>query len=424
MKRRWAAIVAAAALLAGCGMQQGTSAVPARAVLLQRPDASSPYAVLTSFTKLNAGVHPSGGLVENGAMLYGTTYSGGNDTCAPGPYCGVVYSLTSSGSQQVVYRFKGGSDGGRPMGRLLNVYGTLYGTTSRGGKGCGKVGCGTVFSVSIFGKKKTIYRFAGGDDGATPEAGLLYLRGAFWGTTTFGGTGNCDTSGTGCGTVFSVRTNGKETVLHRFTGQSDGGNPIGGLTEIHGTLYGTTSTGGSGHGTIFSITQTAVLKTLHHFHDTPDGADPMADLTVVGARMYGTTATGGADHKGTIFKITTGGVESVLYSFDAATSGGSGDDADYPVTYFGGKLYVATQRGGTGTGSSACAGGCGVLYRVTTRGGAKALHDFDGGSDGCWPSGGLVVLGNALYGETLLGGPADKKCRNSGAGGTVFTYTP
>jgi hypothetical protein len=49
----------------------------------------------------------------------------------------------------VIYSFPGGTEGARPAGKLINVGGTLYGTTYAGGTGCGGTGCGTVFKVTF-----------------------------------------------------------------------------------------------------------------------------------------------------------------------------------------------------------------------------------------------------------------------------------
>jgi uncharacterized repeat protein (TIGR03803 family) len=90
------------------------------------------------------------------------------------------------------------------------VNGQLYGTTFGGGthscSGSGQ-GCGTVFAVSPSGKEKVLYSFAGGKDGEIPSAGLLNVGGTLYGTTQYGGTGKCPAyTGTpaGCGTIFTI----------------------------------------------------------------------------------------------------------------------------------------------------------------------------------------------------------------------------
>jgi uncharacterized repeat protein (TIGR03803 family) len=127
-------------------------------------------------------------------------------------------------------------DGIRPAAQLINVKGTLYGTTSRGGVG----GVGTVFSISPSGNETVIHSF--GTDGAYPVAALLYVNGTFYGTTSLGGA-------LGGGTIFSMTPAGKVKVLHKFTAdypdqKNTGSVPEAGLIDVNGTLYGTASQGG------------------------------------------------------------------------------------------------------------------------------------------------------------------------------------
>jgi uncharacterized repeat protein (TIGR03803 family) len=99
-----------------------------------------------------------------------------------------VFSLTTTGKEKVIYGFRGGADGGMPLAGLSAFKGALYGTTSEGGKGCAvSQGCGTVFKVTIAGEEQVLYAFKGGSDGAFPEAGLETLRDALYGTTSGGG---------------------------------------------------------------------------------------------------------------------------------------------------------------------------------------------------------------------------------------------
>jgi hypothetical protein len=44
----------------------------------------------------------------------------------------------------------GGQDGAGPQSGLIDVKGTLYGTTyAGGGNGCSGEGCGTVYSITL-----------------------------------------------------------------------------------------------------------------------------------------------------------------------------------------------------------------------------------------------------------------------------------
>ncbi|MBV9263882.1 MAG: hypothetical protein JO324_06125 [Candidatus Eremiobacteraeota bacterium] len=158
-----------------------------------------------------------------------------------------------------MYRFTGGSDGAYPVSGLVDVNGTLYGTTFEGGgSGCySHLGCGTVYSISPSGAEKVLYRFSGGSDGSNPAAALIDVDGVLYGTTARGGGSGC--GGFGCGTVYSIGTAGTETVLHSFGGEPDGADPVAALVDVKGALYGTTASGGrgcgsSGCGTVFALT--------------------------------------------------------------------------------------------------------------------------------------------------------------------------
>ena len=104
--------------------------------------------------------------------------------------CGTVYSVSTTGSQTVLHRFGRGADGAVPSGNLINVNGTLYGTTLEGGsfgyRG-GSFGYGTVYSITRTGTEKVLHSFAGGTDGLQPWAGLVNEKGLLYGTTYAGG---------------------------------------------------------------------------------------------------------------------------------------------------------------------------------------------------------------------------------------------
>ncbi len=136
----------------------------------------------------------------------------------------------------VLYSFKGGpGDGYEPYAGLINVNGTLYGTTFRGGgAGCQqKGGCGTAFTITPSGTETVLHSFKGKPDGGSPWAALTNVNGTFYGTTETGGAYKE-------GTVFSITSSGKETVLHVFGGNGDAAFPYAGLINVNGTLYGTT----------------------------------------------------------------------------------------------------------------------------------------------------------------------------------------
>lgn len=215
--------------------------------------------VLYRFTSAT-GLYPNGSLIDVSGTLYGTTYAGGKSDQ------GTVFSISATGKEKVLYSFGGGSDGENPYAGLLNVNGTLYGTTygvnatTNSNPGC-KRGCGTVYRINVSGAEKVLHNFTGGSDGASPYAGLANVNGALYGTTQFGGGGGCQSKyGSGCGTIYEITTAGSESVLHSFSGGIDGADPFADLIDVSGTLYGTTARGGTnscedeGCGTVFELT--------------------------------------------------------------------------------------------------------------------------------------------------------------------------
>ena len=82
--------------------------------------------VLHAFGAGQDGAIPSGPLVKVGSAFYGTTTQGGASNA------GTVFTIAPSGAEQIIYSFKGGTDAENPTG-LINVGGTLYGTSPFGG---------------------------------------------------------------------------------------------------------------------------------------------------------------------------------------------------------------------------------------------------------------------------------------------------
>ena len=135
-------------------------------------------------------------MINVNGTFYGTTTEGGiSGGCRLGHSklgCGTVYSISASGTEKVLYRFAPGSDGVYPTAGLLDVNGALYGTTMYGGD---RGGYGTFYSVSTSGSEKVLYRFGSFDgDGAFPKAGLMDVNGTLYGTTVGGGDGECGTT--------------------------------------------------------------------------------------------------------------------------------------------------------------------------------------------------------------------------------------
>jgi uncharacterized repeat protein (TIGR03803 family) len=258
-----------------------------------RVTAAGKETVLHAFGKGNDGNIPvQSPMTVLGGKLYGATDLGDSKRCNSG--CGTIFGLTTGGSENVVYAFQGGKDGFYPLGSVIDIKGALYGTTSYGGTDNG----GTVFKLTSGGAKTVLYSFKEDDkDGERPSGNLTDIGGVLYGTTAFGGSKDL-------GTVFALNAAGKETVLHTFTGAADGASPNGSLTVVKGLLYGTTSGGGkSGKGTVFSIAPSGKEQVVYAFSGGSQGYQPVEGLVDVNGTLYGTTTHGGSDDKGTIYSI-------------------------------------------------------------------------------------------------------------------------
>jgi uncharacterized repeat protein (TIGR03803 family) len=356
--------------------------------------------VLYSFTGgTTDGSYPDAAVIQGSdGNFYGTTPSGGPSNS------GTFIKITPGGIEGVVYAFSSDSEGQNPSGLIQGGDGSFYGTTNQGGTN----GAGTVFKITPGGVETLLYSFAGGTtDGSNPSAALVQgSDGTFYGTTRYGGASNI-------GTVFKVTAAGVETVLHSFAGPTDGSYPAAALIQGNdGNFYGTTATGGaSGNGTVFKITSAGIETVLYSFTGaSTDGSAPSAAL-IQGSdgNFYGTTANGGPSIAGTVFKITPAGVETQLYSFTGGTSDG-GTPNSALIQGSDGNFYGTTTYGGTADS--------GTAFKITPTGVETVLYSFTGGTgDG---SGGFSSLiqgsdGN-FYGTSVRGGIAGQ--------GTLFKITP
>jgi uncharacterized repeat protein (TIGR03803 family) len=289
-------------------------------------------------------------------------------------------------------------------GRALNALvlgsdGNLYGTTAGGGSGActvaGYSGCGTVFQITQDGSLTTLHNF-NITDGAFPGSPFghtltLGADGAVYGVTSLGGDPSaCTGSPKGCGTIFKITTDGTLTTLYEFLNDSDGGIPQNApIQASDGNFYGTTSI----EGTVYQMTPDGQVTTLFHFpsYSNPAGSSPDGGLAQGSdGSLYGTTLTGN------IFKITTSGDLTTLYSFSDRSSLMSslvpGSDGNFYGTTVGG-----------GTKNAACPVGCGQIFSITPGGVFSTVHVFSGGADGT----GAILLfqgvDGKVYGTTFIG---------------------
>jgi uncharacterized repeat protein (TIGR03803 family) len=207
-------------------------------------DTSGNFSVVYAFSGGADGATPESGLVlgPTGDM-YGTTAFGG----VTGGW-GTVYKVDTSGQETVIYSFTGtNGDGQNPhAGVTLDSEGNLYGTTQFGGSSSV---FGTVYKVDTSGHETVLYNFMDETDGAFPLAGVSRdSQGNLYGTTYEGGASYE-------GVVYELSPTGQETTLYSFTGGDDGSTPQAGVI-VGGTggLYGTTVSGGrGGAGVVFVI---------------------------------------------------------------------------------------------------------------------------------------------------------------------------
>jgi uncharacterized repeat protein (TIGR03803 family) len=289
-------------------------------------------------------------------------------------------------------------------GVILDSAGNIYGATVFAGIQ------GALYEVSASGQAGILHNFTGAPSGSDPNPVLVTSIGEIYGTTFYGGTNNY-------GMVYKL-AGGKQTALYNFKGDTDGANPAVAppARDSAGNLYGTAGGGGAANvGTVFKISPSGEEMTLHSFTGGADGANPDSGVILgPGGNLYGTTSAGGSGsltglQEGVVFKVTTIGEETVLYSFTGLDDGGQPPPESWLALDAEGNLYGTTYSGGTANG--------GVVYKLTPTGEETVLFNFTGGADGAYPTTGVVLdaAGN-LYGTNSFGG--------SLGGGVLFELSP
>lgn len=412
------------------------------------------YKPIYKFQGLTDGSQLFGPVIAHNGVLYGTAEIGGNLSCGYANLgCGTVFALTppaiqgGAWTETTLYAFQGGpNDGLAPWGPVVfDASGNLYGVTYVGGNGTAcqdTKGCGTVYRLSPPSSsggswtESVLYSFQGGTDGAFPQGQLAVdAAGNVYGTTTEEGAGNTNCNPFNCGTVFELSPPAvsggawTETILHRFTGGSDGALPDANLVLApNGVLYGAASTSGPNNaGTIFELKPAAggtfTFSVIYDFPLSTDGRLP-GYLQLHQGALYGVTTAGpGTLAGGTAFKLSqSGGVwtNTLLYAFTFSDFNTGFEPWGLLAFDSKGNIFGTALGGGQGF----CTDGCGMVYELSpSQTGSYTetiLHGFQS-NDGHGPQG-LIMSGSTLYGTTSQGGGV---CGSNKQGcGTVFSVVP
>jgi uncharacterized repeat protein (TIGR03803 family) len=357
----------------------------------------TPNGTLTTLYSFCAQSGCTGGEKPNAALIqatngsfYGTAREGGanND--------GTVFRIAPSGTLTTLHSFDN-TDGDFPVAGLIQATnGNFYGTTEAGGA----YGLGTVFKITPSGALTTLHSFDGAD-GEAPVAGVVEgTDGNFYGTTSDGGASGY------AGTAFKITPSGTLTTLYSFCSQSnctDGFEPFAALVQAtNGNFYGTTYAGGANSsacpgncGTVFEITPNGTLTTLYSFcaqTGCTDGGMPSAALIqATDGNFYGTASGGGSSgFAGTLFKITSSGVLTTLYSFCSQSNCTDGASPNGLVQATNGKFYGTTGVAGTN--------GDGTVFSLSVGLGPFVETEPTGGEVGA----GVKILGSNLTGATSV----------------------
>jgi uncharacterized repeat protein (TIGR03803 family) len=285
--------------------------IPGCGTVFALPSAAKEDKVLYSFSGGTDGGEPASGVIIVHGNLYGETTIGGDLNCFIQAGCGTVYEVTPTGKEAVIYAFTGPFvDGAIPVaGLVADHMGNLYGVTLQGGTStaCEALGCGTIFELQRGQSgwtEKILYSFTNSTDGDSPDAALIFdNKGNLYGTTSQGGT---DAGGT----VFELEKSGGNWSVHLLYNFEWGAFPVSPLVmDSKGNIFGTTQGGGTnGWGRIFELTPNGnnwSYNELYDFTGQNDGGKPLGGLVLDSAgNLYGTTSCFYMDCEGAVFEFT------------------------------------------------------------------------------------------------------------------------
>jgi uncharacterized repeat protein (TIGR03803 family) len=369
------------------------------------PAAAQTFVVLHKFNGKD-GSEPYTPLVQGfDGQFYGSTSEGGSSSgCTYLEGCGTVFQIGRYGKVTTLHDFCSQADcadGAFPGPLILGAYGTLYGTTPQSGNLIAPGG--TAFAMSPTGALSTLYHFcslANCADGAVPLSVILGFDGSLHGTTA-------------SGTIFRLTRGGVLTTTHVFCPTTDcsnsEANPFNLIQATDGNLYGTTKgsvfrTGPNGFSTVYDFCPQDSCTVL---------STPTALIQGADGDLYGVTFFGGAYGEGSIFRLTTSGVLTTLYSFCATFP--SCPDGFQPTALLqasDGNFYGATQSGG-GFPPGFRSKNWGTIFSFNPGGKFTTLHVFTL-DDGNLPMGLTQGTDGAFYGTTVYGGALINGARRNG----------
>lgn len=380
------------------------------------------FADTTGISGVVDGGYPIGLIQGSDGNFYAATSAGGRYDN------GALIKVTPAGAESLISSFGTvAQDGNDPTCLIQGSDGNFYGTTHAGGA----YSQGTLFKVNATtGVRSTLYSFGapgskGGvsTDATSPTCLIQAQDGNFYGTSYQGGANDQ-------GSVWQVTPVGVEKLIYSFSAATgNGGNagpnyPEAGVIEgSDHNLYGIATLGGTNsQGAVFRITTSGSLTTLYSFGSAPsgstDGAYPATPLVQgTDGNFYGVTGNGGAYFQGTVYKVTPAGVESVLYAFSGGGGGVAGsNDGSLPLALIqakDGNFYGTTGGGGVYNH--------GTVFGITPAGAESVIYSFSGtnGSpgavDGAGPCSLIQGTDGNFYGMTTTEG--------SYAFGTLFRLT-
>jgi uncharacterized repeat protein (TIGR03803 family) len=393
--------------------------LPLVAAMFVNPARASTTKVVYSFGGGDGEYFDTELVMDNSGNLYGTSVEGGNFQA------GNVFQLTptrNGWTLTVLYSFTGGLDGAQPYkGVTLDSHGDLYGTAVTGGTGGCEGGCGVVYKLTHargHWTQSVIHSFTGGSDGGGPGSPVVFdKQGNLFGTTPTGGA-------IGVGTIYALRPKKDGTwklaVIHTFTGGNDGAGGSAGrlLFDNKGNIYGVATSGGAhGSGTAYQLSPAQngkwKLKTLYAFKGQPDAGFPYGGLTSDSSgNLYGTTYYDGKNDIGAIYQLSQVAGKWKETVLHSFAGGSDGKESlSTMVSDAAGNLYGTTIEGGSGCD-------CGTIFKLAA-GTRKysVVYRFQGAPDGAYLYAGMVPdSAGRFYGITLQGGSAHV--------GTIFKFVP